>query len=181
MKVYARCDANCKYETLTKEQIYALIAQAAETGLIFDEDAAFISQIKEKNNGAAVTFWVGTQAEYNALGSTDAKCVYIITDNTWQQDVEAAFQSHVVEKGNPHGLTAEMIGAASVQELRSLLVVVENQLVKLADHTDDHNNPHGVTFEQTGAAPAYSYGTDDLEAGVTPLAKGKLHFVYVKG
>ena len=27
-------------------------------------------------------------------------------------------------------------------------------------------------------APAYSYGTDDLTAGVTPLASGKLHFVY---
>lgn len=29
-----------------------------------------------------------------------------------------------------------------------------------------------------GAAPAYTYGTEDLEAGVTPLATGKLHFVY---
>ena len=27
-------------------------------------------------------------------------------------------------------------------------------------------------------APAYTYGTEDLEAGTTPLATGKLHFVY---
>lgn len=27
-------------------------------------------------------------------------------------------------------------------------------------------------------APAYTYGTDDLEAGTTPLETGKLHFVY---
>lgn len=27
-------------------------------------------------------------------------------------------------------------------------------------------------------APAYTYGTEDLEAGVTPLETGKLHFVY---
>lgn len=27
-------------------------------------------------------------------------------------------------------------------------------------------------------APMYSYGTDDLEAGVSPLETGKLHFVY---
>ena len=27
-------------------------------------------------------------------------------------------------------------------------------------------------------APAYSYGTNDLEAGTTPLETGKLHFVY---
>lgn len=27
-------------------------------------------------------------------------------------------------------------------------------------------------------APAYTFGTEDLEAGVTPLETGKLHFVY---
>lgn len=27
-------------------------------------------------------------------------------------------------------------------------------------------------------APAYTYGTEDLEAGVSTLATGKLHFVY---
>ena len=30
-------------------------------------------------------------------------------------------------------------------------------------------------------APAYTYGTEDLEAGVTLLATGKLHFVYDGG
>ncbi|MBR5199251.1 MAG: hypothetical protein IKW20_05420 [Bacteroidales bacterium] len=27
-------------------------------------------------------------------------------------------------------------------------------------------------------APAYTYGTEDLEAGTTPLETGKLHFVF---
>lgn len=27
-------------------------------------------------------------------------------------------------------------------------------------------------------APAYTYGTEDLEPGTTPLETGKLHFVY---
>ena len=27
-------------------------------------------------------------------------------------------------------------------------------------------------------APAYTFGTEDLEAGTTPLETGKLHFVY---
>ena len=27
-------------------------------------------------------------------------------------------------------------------------------------------------------APAYTYGTEDLEAGTTPLETGRLHFVY---
>lgn len=29
-----------------------------------------------------------------------------------------------------------------------------------------------------GAAPAYTYGTEDLEAGVSELETGKLYFVY---
>ena len=35
-----------------------------------------------------------------------------------------------------------------------------------------------ITPESIGAAPMYTYGTADLEAGVTPLASGMLHFVY---
>lgn len=36
----------------------------------------------------------------------------------------------------------------------------------------------GYTAAEVGAAPAYSYGTADLTAGSSPLATGKLHFVY---
>lgn len=162
-KYYCYCESNCRYETMTKEQILAAIAQAAAGNLVFDTEAAIISKVKEVNAGGFVTFWVGKQAEYNALPSIDPNCVYIITDNTWQGDVETLFRNHIDSKGNPHGLTIEMIGAAP------------------ASHLEDKNNPHGVTAAQIGAAPAYSYGTDDLVAGVTPLEKGKLHFVYVKG
>lgn len=139
-KYYCYCDSNCKYETMTKEQILAAIAQAVAGGNVFDTEAAIISKVKEMNAGDFVTFWVGTQAQYNALPIIDAKCVYIITDNTWQHDVETLFQNHVSAQENPHGVTAEMIGAA----------------------------------------PAYSYGTNDLVAGVSKLEKGKLHFVYAK-
>ena len=162
-KYYCYCDSNCKYETMTKEQILAAIAQAAAGGLVFDTEAAIISKVKEVNAGGFVTFWVGTQAQYNALPSIDKNCVYIITDNTWKEDIEKLVRNHIDSDGNVHGLTIEMIGAAP------------------ASHLNDKSNPHGVTHEQIGAAPAYSYGTDDLVAGVTPLEKGKLHFVYVKG
>jgi hypothetical protein len=152
---------------MTKEQILAAIAQAAAGGLVFDTEAAIISKVKEMNAGGFVTFWVGTRAQYNALPSHDTNCAYIITDDTWQKEMENMFKAHVEVIGNPHGVTIDMIGAASAADLKK--------------HKDDTANPHGVTYQQTGAAPAYSYGTDDLEAGVTPLEKGKLHFVYVKG
>lgn len=79
-KYYCFCDANCRFETMTKEQILAAIAQAAESGLVFDEDAAFITQVKETNAGSLLKFWVGTQAQYNAVSSKDPHCHYIITD-----------------------------------------------------------------------------------------------------
>ena len=37
---------------------------------------------------------------------------------------------------------------------------------------------HTHTPERIGAAPAYSYGTEDLEAGVSELKTGTLYFVY---
>ena len=82
-KYYCLCEANCRFETMSKEQILAAIAQAAEHGLVFDENAAFITQIKEKNAGNTLSFWVGTQAQYNALvanGEKDPLCHYILTD-----------------------------------------------------------------------------------------------------
>lgn len=39
-------------------------------------------------------------------------------------------------------------------------------------------NTAATALANLGAAPMYTYGTDDLEAGVTPLETGKLHFVY---
>lgn len=31
---------------------------------------------------------------------------------------------------------------------------------------------------EANKAPAYTYGTEDMEAGVTPLETGKLYFVF---
>lgn len=79
-KYYCFCDLNCKFETMTKEQILSAIAQAAENGLVFDPDAAFVTKVKESNVGGFVTFWAGTQAQYNALQTKDKNCIYVITD-----------------------------------------------------------------------------------------------------
>lgn len=86
-KYYCFCGSNCKYETMTREQILAAIVQAVETGEIRDVDTGFVTKIKEKNGGRYVTFWVGTQAEYNALESTAENCVYIITDDAAMEDL----------------------------------------------------------------------------------------------
>ena len=80
-KYYALCANNCKYETLTKEQILTAIQQAAETGEIKDVDTGFVTTIKEKNHGVGLTFWIGTTAEYNAIETKAENCFYICTDD----------------------------------------------------------------------------------------------------
>ena len=89
-KYYCFCGSNCKYETLTKEQILAVIEQAAAGSLTFDTSAAFITKVKEQNGGGYITFWVGTQAQYNALQTKDPTCFYLVTDSTKDADVAAA-------------------------------------------------------------------------------------------
>lgn len=63
---YVFCKDNCRFESMTKEQIIAAIAEATGN-TVTDVDSAFITKIKEQNAGTAIKFWVGTQAEYNAL------------------------------------------------------------------------------------------------------------------
>lgn len=91
-KVYAICGTNCRYETLTKEQILTAIANAVESGDIGDIDAGFITTIKEQNGGEGLRFWVGTMAAYNALTEIDADMLYIITDDTTLADIEQAYE-----------------------------------------------------------------------------------------
>ena len=92
-KYFCFCADNCKFETMTKEQILAAIAQAAAGGLVFDADAAFVTKVKEGNAGGAITFWRGTQAQYNALDVVDPSCMYIITDSTEKQDMLDAIEA----------------------------------------------------------------------------------------
>lgn len=87
-KYYCMCDSNCKFETMTKEQILTAIAQAVADGKVSNVDAGFITKVKETNAGNYVTFWVGTQAQYNALPSIQNNCLYIISDETTKHDIE---------------------------------------------------------------------------------------------
>jgi hypothetical protein len=90
-KYYVLCDMNCKFEGMTKEQILAAIEQATSTGEIKDVDTGFVTKLKESNKNAALSFWVGTQAEYNALETITENCFYIISDDTSGEDFDTAF------------------------------------------------------------------------------------------
>lgn len=91
-KYFVLCEHNCKFESMTKEQILTAINNAIETGEIKDVDAGFITTIKERNKGAGLSFWVGTTAEFNAITKKVDGCYYIITDDTTISDVDKAIE-----------------------------------------------------------------------------------------
>lgn len=78
--VYVICDQNCKFEGMTKEQILTAIAQAVETGTIGDLDTGFITTIKTIN-GTPLKFFVGEQAEYDALTAEEKEGLFAIITN----------------------------------------------------------------------------------------------------
>lgn len=85
---YVLGENNCKFESLTKEQILTAIQQAVDSGKIKDVDSGFVTRIKEQNKNAGLMFWVGTQAEYNALESKKNNCLYIITDDRRNESID---------------------------------------------------------------------------------------------
>ena len=88
--VYVICDNNCKFESMTKEQILAAIVQAVNEGTIGDIDTGFITTVKTIN-GTPLSFFVGTQAEYNELSEEQQKDLFaIITDDKTKEALFAA-------------------------------------------------------------------------------------------
>lgn len=84
-KYYCFCDKGCKFETLTKEQIYAAITQAANDGGIGDVDTGFITTIKTIN-GTPLKFFVGAQSEFELLTEDQKQNLFAIITNDVTKD-----------------------------------------------------------------------------------------------
>ena len=89
MGFYVVSDDKCFYEGMTKEQILTAITQAISTHQISDVDTGFVTTLKEANQNKPMSFWVGTTAEYNAIAEKLEDCVYLLTDDTELEDLEA--------------------------------------------------------------------------------------------
>lgn len=100
--VYVLCDANCKWEGMTKEQILTAIAQAVETGTISDIDTGFVQTIKTIN-GHPLKFFVGEQSEYEALTAEDKQDLFaIITNDTNKEGIINAITALTTEVNEVH-------------------------------------------------------------------------------
>ena len=92
-KVYVLDDGANQYEAMTKEQVLTAITQAVNDGTISNIDAGFITKIQEMNKKGVLKWWVGTQAEFNAISEKDADTLYLFTDDPLYQDILDNFNS----------------------------------------------------------------------------------------
>lgn len=120
-KYYVFCEDNCKFESMTKEQIITAIAEA--TGHTPEDiDAAFITKIKEQNRNKPLKFWIGTQAEYNALEEIDPNCFYIFSDSDELSDIEQLARDTATEICQPF--------VTDIANLKSDVANVKTELAK---------------------------------------------------
>lgn len=87
-KYYVFSDDNCKFESMTKEEILAAIVQAVSTHEISEVDTGFVTTLKEGNQGKGLKMWIGSTAEYNAIAQKEQNCLYLLTDDTELDDLE---------------------------------------------------------------------------------------------
>ena len=93
MAHYIHDENNNRIEGLSKEEIYALLAEAIQEGQLpsVDEDTAFVTMFKSIVDGKTYKMGFCTQAQYNQLeaqGLLVADAYYIITDDETYDDIE---------------------------------------------------------------------------------------------
>ena len=95
--------------------------------------------------------YIGNDTE---IDLTLASGIYVTFD-----DIEG-INEHIDDKNNPHGVTAEQVGA----DPKGSAAAVQDSL---NTHTANKKNPHGVTAEQVGADPTGSAAA--VQSALQPL------------
>lgn len=105
-----------------------------------------------------------TYAEYQALEVKSPDTMYLITD-----------QDAVYVSNDQLGVSVATLVNGKVPETQ-LPDMDYAPSTHASQHVSTGTDP--ITPADIGAAPAYSYGTEDLTAGTSPLETGRLYFVY---
>ena len=177
-KYFCICEANCKFETMTKEQILAAITQAVESGTVSDVDTGFVTKIKELNSGKAVTMWVGTTAQYNALTEHVENCIYIKVDDTTGEDLQNAVE---------RALEAMEETEAGLQVAKSFLsvagadngVLTDALAINWTDPFADVNKPRLANMDTANIPDNFGGGTRYVVFSKTTIPQ--LAFVIIVG
>lgn len=140
-------EANAKYEACVEATENAnAVREEIEAG-------GYIESLKELNEGGKFSFWVGTQAEYDAISEKVRNCFYIITDDITQSKDYAGCYYRTVNNErewiNPpmiNGIeyrTTERKDGNPVYVKRISKTYTEN--IGDNDGLSDYNIPHGVS------------------------------------
>lgn len=176
-KVYAICDANCRWETMTKEQIIAAIAEA--TGVtVTNVDEAFITMLKEQNNGESVRFWVGTQAEYNTLvnaGLVENGVIYLTEDGSKLSKLEDAVQANAIRIKEHENRIEEQ--GATLDNHENRIKAVENASPTIPSHTHNASAITSGTLSKD-RLPVISVAKGGTGATTAAAAREKLGIYY---
>lgn len=143
--VNVRGASDSLYEGMTKEDIITAIEQATG-GDIGDLDTGFITIWKEQNAGIGIKLWVGTTAQYEALDPKPTNTIYIKTDDSTIEDINAAIAAiqaaiTAIETGDSfapenHAYSTSKYGAATSSDYGHVKLITNlTTLVSYPDGT----------------------------------------------
>lgn len=139
---YVLCDDNCRFPAMTAEQVLEAIAEATGATPTFVDDA-FITKIQESNHEANLTFWKGTQTEFNELEVTAAAYKVGIDSNGklyftpyTADDLPDHASRHAA--GGADAITPSSIGAANAPTFFSGTLYADNWENKTYSFEDDY-------------------------------------------
>lgn len=169
IKAYGFCENDCRREVYTKEQTVALLQAAIDSGSLAScTGNVIISEVQEINKNVGLKFWLGTQAEYNAIASPSADVHYIITDDTTIENLNkavAALQANgsvTTAKLANGSVTTEKLAAGSVTTAKLAAGAVT------ADKIASGAIPPGVTHTTVILAQQYWQDGSGNQIKVTP-------------
>lgn len=119
---YVMCEDNCRFESMTKEQIIAAIAEATGNTPTHVDDA-FITKLKEMNSNQNFSVWIGTTAEYNAIPAAERvqNRLYILTDEDVIDSAIDSLSAAIDEIISGELIVAEATHAESAESATKLL------------------------------------------------------------
>jgi hypothetical protein len=180
-RVYVLCDNNCKYESLTKEQIYTAIVQALENGTIEDVNTGFVQTIKTINN-IPLKFFVGSQASYDALTDEQKENLFaIISDDTSKENLIKKLEE-LTDATNTNANHIDSIRRGSLAEVTitpsvDLPINCGNASSTVRTNKFTFNLPYGKTLDNLLYVVISRYNEDqkacDTLIGYTRKANGE--------
>lgn len=89
-KYYAAKDAYGNDIMLTEKEALAVLKEALGSGEVQSIETGTVSSITETRSGVTLKFWVGTQAQYDALTTPEQNVFYIISDDSEYANLSAS-------------------------------------------------------------------------------------------